>query len=211
MTPAHLDGLQIAVPRPWVGADIDEDVAAAFENALARLRSAGATVQDIDAPDVGTSEHIGTAACFEIAEVHRSWYHEDPSRYGPEVRRRLADCYDRDPHLAPAAMQWRAGLRHAFERLFADHDVVVTPTTGLVAKTIGIDVVQLPSGPVHYRSLLSMFTAPVNQAGLPALSLPIAAPHGGVAGLQVIGKPWDEARLLGIGTAMEADPVGFRS
>ena len=50
--------------------------------------------------------------------------------------------------------------------------------------------------------MLTLLTAPVNLAGLPALSLPVPAPDGVIASLQVIGG--SEERVLAFGKAIEA-------
>jgi aspartyl-tRNA(Asn)/glutamyl-tRNA(Gln) amidotransferase subunit A len=52
--------------------------------------------------------------------------------------------------------------------------------------------------------LADTFTLPVSAAGLPAMSVPAGLSAGLPVGLQIIGKPWDEARLLRLGRGFEA-------
>jgi aspartyl-tRNA(Asn)/glutamyl-tRNA(Gln) amidotransferase subunit A len=51
--------------------------------------------------------------------------------------------------------------------------------------------------------LMDIFTVSLNLAGLPGLALPVGlTPEGLPVGMQLMGSPFDEARLLGIGNAL---------
>ena len=72
-----------------------------------------------------------------------------------------------------AASAWRSHLARQFRLIFASHDLIVTPATGVTSKTIGNDMVGTTRGEVFYRSAFSVFTALVNAAGNPASVGPI--------------------------------------
>ena len=110
----------------------------------------------------------------EVARVHRRWYTADPSRYGPEVRERLAPMFESDPDEYQEALAWRASLRSALARLFCDFDLLATPTVAARRKEIGEPNVETEAGPIPYRTALSWFTPLVNHASVPAISLPLA-------------------------------------
>ena len=146
----------------------------------------------------------------EIRAVHRAWYEEDPSRYGSPVRERLASVMETDLNAYPAALEWRAGVRHAFDRCFEDFDVIATPTVAARPKVIGKPEIATEAGPVPYRAAFSWFTALVNQGGHPAISLPVAHPGSPPPALQMIGPRWSEERLLAIGLALEESGIAVR-
>jgi amidase len=90
-----------------------------------------------------------------------------------------------------AADRARQQVRVVFERLLADFPVLVMPT--LLRQPPLID---------ERGFALTALTAPVNLAGLPALSLPVKAPGGLIASMQVIAAT--EERVLAFGYAIEA-------
>jgi aspartyl-tRNA(Asn)/glutamyl-tRNA(Gln) amidotransferase subunit A len=81
---------------------------------------------------------------------------------------------------------------------FDDFDILLTPTTPVAAPLIeGSDALE-------QARRLTRFTAPFNLTGLPALSVPCGFTTGGLpVGLQLVGRPWGEARLLRAGRAFE--------
>ena len=95
-------------------------------------------------------------------------------------------------------------IRQDFQQAFEKVDCIVSPTTPQPAHLLGA----LKDDPLA-AYLEDIFTIPANLAGLPALSLPCGEviPQPGEpalpVGLQLIGKPMDEARLLQISAALE--------
>jgi aspartyl-tRNA(Asn)/glutamyl-tRNA(Gln) amidotransferase subunit A len=84
-------------------------------------------------------------------------------------------------------------------------DLIAAPTCGVVAPRT--DPAALRHGATDLRQAgeLMRFTIPVNMAGLPAVSVPVGHGEGGLpVGLQLIGRPWDEAGLLAVAAALEA-------
>ena len=199
---ARLAGLRVGVPTPWAERPLDDPVAAGFATALDRLAAAGVRVSRVAAPALDPSR-LPRASYAEVAAVHRAWFTEDPGRYGPSVRHRLAADMSHTPDAITAAAAWRAGLRHAAARVFAAVDVLATPTVAVSRKVIGVDTVVVAGEAEPYRPALSWFTALVNQMGVPALALPIAVSGSPPPSLQVIAPWWEEARLLEIGLALE--------
>jgi aspartyl-tRNA(Asn)/glutamyl-tRNA(Gln) amidotransferase subunit A len=62
------------------------------------------------------------------------------------------------------------------------------------------------------RLWITRYTAPINVTGHPVLAVPCGLTTGGLPiGLQIIGRHFDEATILRIGRAVEAqDPLGGR-
>ena len=125
--------------------------------------------------------------------------------FGAEVRRRVmigtyvlsAGYYDA---YYLHAQKVRTLVRRDFDAAFAEVDAMLTPATPSTAFALG----ELAGDPVQMY-LQDVFTVTVNLAGLPGVSVPVAAGSDGLPmGLQVIGKPWDEAGMLNAAEAIEA-------
>jgi len=90
-------------------------------------------------------------------------------------------------------------VRNDFARAFGRVDVLVAPTTPTVAFKLGER-----EDPVSMY-LNDVFTLPVNLAGLPGVSIRCGFTEAGLPiGLQLIGRAFDEARLLRVARAYEA-------
>ncbi|MEL1196338.1 amidase family protein, partial [Staphylococcus epidermidis] len=83
--------------------------------------------------------------------------------------------------------QVRTLIVRDFEKVFADYDLVVGPTTPTTAFDLGRKV----SDPVTMY-MNDILTIPANMAGLPAMSVPAGLVDGMPVGLQIIGKAFDE-------------------
>ena len=209
--PADLGRLRVGVPHPWVDRPLAPRIAEGFAGFLGALGRAGAVVVLIPAPALDPAS-LPRATYAEVATVHREWIRADPSRYGAAIRDRMLADLEHGTDAITAALAWRDALRLAFERVFAAVDLLVTPTTATLRKEIGSDLVAAGAGPEPHRPALSWFTALVNQAGVPAIALPLAgtAVEGPPVSVQLICPWFAEDRLLAAGLALEAAGlVGF--
>lgn len=223
--------LRLGVPRADLDG-VDVDVRAAFEGALDVLRAQGASIVDVD---LSSSRH-GVAAYYLIApaEASSNLARFDGVRYGArmpaatldemyartrtngfgrEVKRRIllgtyalsAGYYDA---YYLKALKVRARIRAEFLGAFDSVDAIVMPTTPAPAFTLG----ERLEDPVQMY-LADVFTVGANLAGLPAISVPCGfsrADEGELPiGLQVVGRPWDEAGVLTIADAYEREAGWF--
>lgn len=200
-----LESLTVGIPHPWLDRSLAAEQQAGFDHLLAALNEAGATVTHFDDPEIDATA-VPAGAYAEVATVHRDWFREDPTRYGPAIRDRLELVLALDPAEIAAARRWRKLLRARFVSAFTRFDILATPSTAARSKKIGTDYLDLGAGWEPSRPALSWFTSLVNQADLPALVLPIEAPRveGLPPSIQLIGPHWSESRLLGIGLSLEA-------
>jgi aspartyl-tRNA(Asn)/glutamyl-tRNA(Gln) amidotransferase subunit A len=125
--------------------------------------------------------------------------------FGREVQRRiLVGTYVLSAGYFDAyylkAQKVRTLIAKDFQDAFAQHcDLIVAPTAPTAAFKIG----EKFSDPMQMY-LNDIFTIPVNLAGLPGMSVPCGFNSKGLPiGLQLIGKPWDEATLFKVGSAYE--------
>jgi aspartyl-tRNA(Asn)/glutamyl-tRNA(Gln) amidotransferase subunit A len=123
--------------------------------------------------------------------------------FGPEVKRRiilgtfvLSSGYYDAYYLR--AQKVRTLVRRDFEQAFAACDVVATPTTPTPAFRLGEK-----TGDPLQMYLADIFTVPANLAGVPGLSVPCGMVDGLPAGLQLVGRPFDEATLFRVGAAYQ--------
>ncbi len=123
--------------------------------------------------------------------------------FGDEVKRRIllgtyvlsAGYYDA---YYGKAQRVRTLIRRDFERAFETCDLIATPTTPETAFTLGAK-----SDDPLSMYLSDVYTVSANLAGLPGLSLPCGFSDGMPVGLQLLGKPLDEATILRVGDAFE--------
>jgi amidase len=184
--PGPLVAGRIAVPDAL--GEVDPAVEAAVNLAL---KAAGVGVTRV--PGWDSDAATGAAGVIIDAEGFRCNAYLMPylRQLSPHVRRNL----ERGARLTRAdradAERVRAAVRAAFEAMLADFPVLVLPTMLGQPPLIG-----------SHGFMLTALTAPVNLAGLPALALPVPAPDGTIASMQVIGAT--EERVLAFGRVIEA-------
>jgi aspartyl-tRNA(Asn)/glutamyl-tRNA(Gln) amidotransferase subunit A len=202
---AHRDSeaRRIGIPRPFFFDSLHPDVRLAVDAAIERLRAAGMTV--IDTPWPGAAAARASAFVInrvETAAVHEHVAVDDPSRfsrYGKDLRLRVAAGRTVPATLYLKATRARAVLRDSMARLFAEYaiDAVLAPTlpTGaieadrLVIAGTGLD----ESVGVAWTRL----TMPFNATGQPALAIPCGLDSEGLpVGIQLAGIPGQETALF---------------
>jgi len=188
--PAPLAAGQITVPGAL--GPVEPAVAAAVDRALA---AAGVAVTRVPGWDADTAR--SAISVLIDAEGFRSNAYLMPylKQLSPSVRRNLERGARLTPADRAAAERSRAALRAAFTALLADFPVLVLPTL------LG----QPPLLGAHGFPLTAL-TTPASLAGLPALSLPVPAPDGVIASIQVIAMT--EERVLAFGRVIEAAARG---
>lgn len=208
---AGVRGLRLGVDRAFFyGPHVEPEVRALVEAAEAELGRAGAEVVPVSIPELEQAAVIGmTIMQPEASDLHRD-----------RLRRRAGD-YDSGTRLSlefgqmiPAAhyatavraRRWfSSALREAFrrERL----DALLSPTSPSVPVRLEESVGDYLGGTQGLTDLSAGIKHSIfaNVAGVPALSLPCGLVGGRhPAGLQIVGRPFDEATVLRIGRAYEA-------
>ena len=127
------------------------------------------------------------------------------SRFGRDIRINLALAQHLTATDYVKAQQVRTEVMTALSGVFEEVDLLVTPTTARTAPPILADVAAAGESDLTVQDELMRFVAPFNLTGHPALSVPCGYdPQGLPVGLQLIGRPWEEALLLRVGAAFEA-------
>ncbi len=207
VTPEPAPGrLRLGIPQPWYDqAPMEGGVDASFNRVITELADLGHVVHPITMPDVVPGREVIFAIAEEVNAVHAG-YLEAGRPYGEDVRARLLDCAAVTPEEITRGREWQLMIRDRFADAFETVDLLLTPTVPAMRKEIGEDMI----GGLHYRTVLSWFTAIVNHALHPAMALPLAGEPGPAPSLQAIGRMGSEAGLIGFGRELESHGlVGF--
>ena len=218
-----IDGLRVGVPRALFGKGLDETIAAAIDKSLAQLAALGVKLVDIALPH---AEHA-LAAYYLIAtaEASSNLGRYDGVRYGLRVEGQdLADSYGKtraagfgdevkrrimlgtyalrsgyyDAYYL-RAQKVRTLIRRDFDAAFAQCDVIATPTSPVAAFPLG----ERSADPLAMY-LVDVYTIPCNLAGIPGISIPCGFLDDKLPiGLQLLGRPLEEATLLSAASAYE--------
>jgi aspartyl-tRNA(Asn)/glutamyl-tRNA(Gln) amidotransferase subunit A len=175
------------------------DVAAAFRAAIETLAGDGARIEDVELPrtdELRGAQHviIGT----EAAAYHHERIASARASYGADVAQRIETGAKHTGIAYAAARRTRDELRRAYADALAPWDAIVLPTTPITAPLrVGQDAVAA-------AATLTAYTSPFNLTGLPAISIPCGFDANGLPiGLQLVARPWAEARLLRVARAYE--------
>jgi aspartyl-tRNA(Asn)/glutamyl-tRNA(Gln) amidotransferase subunit A len=199
-------GLRIGVCRNHFFARNQADVEAAVEQAITDLAAEGAAIREFRIPNLD----YGLGAIFAIELASSTAYHDVSLRAGrvqhfaPDVRAlvEIGRFVTGADYLK--AEQYRRVLMDDFRHHFADLDAIIGPTTPLTAWRSSEWHVEVAGAPESVLAASWRLTYPYNLTGLPAISLPCGFDRGGLPiGLQIAGKPFDEATVLRIAHAYE--------
>jgi aspartyl-tRNA(Asn)/glutamyl-tRNA(Gln) amidotransferase subunit A len=195
----NLQLLRVGVPKKFFFEDLDAEVASATNHALSGLAAMGAEIRDIELP-VPTDRTLQSAEAYA---VHAEFIARSPELYQPETLRRIRTGQNVSPEALLESRRELERARHEIASIFADVDVLVTPTTPIAAPTIA-ELKQNPDLLRPRELLLLRNTRPINVWGLPAISIPCGFTAAGLPiGLQIIGPHWGEAAVLQVAHAYE--------
>jgi aspartyl-tRNA(Asn)/glutamyl-tRNA(Gln) amidotransferase subunit A len=197
--PEPLAGLRIGVDIGAIVAreGIDPALLRVFETALEVFANAGAEIVPIVTPPWEMAAKVAAVSWqVDALSYHRELLRTHWSKFGRGIRAQFIEGMLLTPSDSLVADRVRRMLVDATAALLSDVDVIVSPTVGRGAL------------PYHQRSGKSVdetaFTSIWNLTGGPASSLPMGFTSDGLPlGLQIAGRPFDDARILGIGHAFQ--------
>jgi aspartyl-tRNA(Asn)/glutamyl-tRNA(Gln) amidotransferase subunit A len=191
-------GLRVGLLRAHFTDPAAADVRAAVEASAKQLEQAGAVVDEVNLTQV---IHVATGSAAIVASealaYHAPWMRSRPQDYQPDVRERLRlGAFVNGAHYV-RAQQIRALVTREVDEALARRDVLLAPATPLVAPVLGEREAALGDGPSDVRAALLRCTRPFNFSGHPACAAPCGFTPGGLPiGLQIVGRPFDEATVL---------------
>jgi aspartyl-tRNA(Asn)/glutamyl-tRNA(Gln) amidotransferase subunit A len=199
-----IEGLRIAVADDYFARQAEPEALEAV-GTIAQVLSAH---QRITIPEA----HRARAAAFVITASEGSNLHLADLRQRPQD----FDFATRDRFLAGAlvpaswylqAQKFRQWYRDRVRDLFTQVDIILAPSTPCVAPHIGQQTLILDGEEMLLRPNVGLFTQPLSLIGLPIISVPFHRPGQLPLGIQVIGAPYQEARVLRVAAYLEAQGV----
>jgi aspartyl-tRNA(Asn)/glutamyl-tRNA(Gln) amidotransferase subunit A len=207
-------GLMIGLALPNDGpAPLDSQVGAAVQAAADLLGRVGAKVSTVTLPDFTALYRAAEVIVkCEAAAMHRPWMEKTPEAYASQVRTRMEAGFFIPATQYIDALRLRAHFVAEFLATSMEHvDAVLLPSIPFPIPTIEETDVEAKGGPATL-SMVGRFTGltrPFNTLGVPALSAPCGFDSNGVPiGMQLVGRPFDEALLYRIGHAYQG-ATGF--
>ncbi len=228
-----IKGKTIGIPKEYRMDGMPEEIEKLWADGTAMLKDAGAKIVDISLPHtkyalpayyvIAPAEASSNLARYDgvrfghraklaqgdgITEMYEKTRAEG---FGAEVQRRVmvgtyvlsAGFYDAYYN---RARKVRALIKRDFDQVFADGvDAILTPATPSAAFGLG----EMANADPIQMYLNDVFTVTVNLAGLPGIAVPTGVDKQGLPlGLQLIGRPWEEAELLKVAYSLEQS-AGF--
>ncbi|MGQ0575649.1 MAG: amidase family protein [Pseudonocardia sp.] len=202
-------GLRIGVPRSSLWALLADEVRAVTDAALEVLAGLGAILVEVELPDAtaaiggpGAPGWVGVVT-EESRHHHRRAWADRRSDFGPDLQFLCSA-----PALSGAAFaeslaafrRYAEGVRQALTGV----DLLASPATPIAAPPIGAQDAVIGGVELPVAAAAMLTAAPFNLAGVPAVSVPCGLTEGGLpVGLQLAGRPFDEATVLRAAHAYE--------
>lgn len=214
--------LRVGVIKEFANVEISADMKKLLENRIADLKSIGAEIVEVSIPNI-----LDALAAYYIiapAEASSNLARYDGMRYGlrvegddlidtykktraagfgEEVQRRMivgtavlsSESYE--VYFMQAA-RVRRMISDSFNKAFEQCDLILCPASAGTAMPLDSDLT-----PLEYYAL-DLFTVAMNLAGIPACSVPAGLAGNGLPlGLQVVGKRFDDMRVLQLAKHIE--------
>ena len=199
-------GLRVGVAENYYFDGITDEMAGAVHAALRAIEGLGAVVTQVRLPDpqplVDVSNVISRS---ESATIHSRVLRDRPHELQAAVRARLDTGFHISAHDYLQALRLRGRFTRAFVReVFGEVDLLVLPVIPEPAPALEAVKAGTADEIVARMGRFSRLTRPFNGLGLPALALPCGAlSDSRPLALQIVGRPFDEARVLRLGHAYQ--------
>lgn len=226
---SDLSGMKIGIPKEFFAEGISDEVKAKVLEAAKFYENRGAKLVQTSMPSlpyavsayylISSAEAASNLSRFDgIKYGHRAKdgdtfneliKHTRREGFGEEVKRRILlgnyalssgyyDAYYKN------ASRIRRKIREEYASIYEECDIIITPTAPETAYKIG----QQENDPVKMY-MADICTVTVNIAGLPAISTTCGYDRGGMPiGMSIVGKAFDEARIIAAADAFEKEFSG---
>ncbi|WP_422010922.1 amidase [Reyranella sp.] len=202
-------GLRIGLALPKEGlAPLDANIGAAVQAAADTLGRLGTKVSTVTLPDFTALYRAAEVMVkCEAAAMHRPWMEKTPELYANQVRTRMEAGFFIPATQYIDALRLRAHFVTEFLSTAMDGvDAVLLPAIPFPLPTIEETDTETKGGPAVLKMVAGFtgLTRPFNTLGIPALSVPCGFDSNGAPiGMQLVGRPFDEAMLYRIGHAYQ--------
>ena len=219
-----IKGMKLGIPGEYFISGMEPSVEKRVREAIRTYENLGAVIVDIALPHteyavaayyiIATAEASSNLARYDgvkygyrikdAGDLLEMYMKTRDEGFGPEVKRRIMlgtyvlsagyyDAYYRK------AQQVRTLIKGDFDKAFESVDAILTPTSPTAAFRVG----EKTQDPLQMY-LSDIFTISVNLAGIPGISIPCGFTESGLpVGLQILGKHFDEEKILQAAYAYE--------
>ena len=199
-------GLRIGVPGNYFFDQVDAEVARNVRAALARLQADGAQLVDVTIPMADKIMPVEFGLCMPEASA----YHQQTMRTRPELYEEDVRALLETGEMIPAvdyiaALRVRTQMQAAWKTMFTGLDAIIGPSVPCAATPRGqLSVTWADGTDEPISSVYVRLSAPANILGLPSVAVPCGFTTKGLpTSFQVIGRPFQESRILRIARAYE--------
>lgn len=203
--PREVRGIRLGLLREYFMARLDSGVAAAFDDACARVRAAGVELVEVSIPHAGDIAPIYLHIVLPEAAAHHAVTLEHRAdAYTPNVRLRLemgryilAEDYVR-------ALRGREVLTTEVDAALEGVDALLLPSLAIPAPRIGAEDVRIGGSDEPVRNVMLRLTQLFNITGHPAITVPCGTTADKLpVGAQIVGRRDGDAALLAVARALE--------
>ncbi|MDQ4066366.1 MAG: amidase [Thermoproteota archaeon] len=198
---------KIGIPKQFFFDMIEPKVMEVFRAFVERLQGCGTTI--ISNVDVeGTDKIFETWRPIRLAEatsIHNEWIVSRRQEYGEDVRRMLEMGFEITAvKYINALYKWRQEIKDALLKAMSGYDALLVPTTIIPAPFLDQKEVNIEGKTIEVYLSLSRLTTVFDITGLPALNIPAGLVDSKLpVGVQLVGRPFDESRILKIAYTYE--------
>lgn len=203
---SDVGGTRICVPREYFWDDVEDDVEAAVRATAGVFADLGAHVDEVSMDELNRLGQLRSSKNLTAVETcvsYGSLLRDRPGDFDPIVYERMVDGFDVSAVEYLEVLRFRDTLQRDCAVAMGNIDALLVPTT----PTVAVPVAECDDQGAEYwriNGLCLRNTAAANLLGLCAISLPCGFTEDGLpVGLMLIGRPWEEGRLLQLAHAYE--------
>ena len=205
----ELRGLKMGIPAHYYFDIMDPEVETTVRQAISALEGLGVEAREVALPSMKYAGALRIAAMADSVVTHEPYLAAHRQDYGPTVLyRTLAGQFVLGRDYSKSLKVQRI-IKEEYARVLQDVDFLVTPSSPVAAWRIDAESIVLDGQSYPVRGpgsgMTARCTSPSNATGLPAMSIPCGFTSAGLPiGLQLIGRPFEEALLFQVAHGYEA-------
>jgi aspartyl-tRNA(Asn)/glutamyl-tRNA(Gln) amidotransferase subunit A len=198
---------KVGIPKQFFFDMIEPKVMEIFREFVDRLQGCGiTTASNVDVE--GTDKIFDTWRAIRLGEsaaTHNEWMISRRQEYGEDVIKMLEKGQEITAvHYINALHKWRQEIKDAFLKAMSEYDALLVPTTIIPAPFLEQKEVNIEGKTIEVYLSLNRLTTVFDITGLPALNIPAGLVDSKLpVGVQLVGRPFDEARILKIAYTYE--------
>src|ERR671910_43834 len=197
---------KIGIPKQFFFDIIEPKVMEIFREFVDKLHGCGITAANVDV--AATDKIFETWRSIRLSEsaaIHNEWMISRRQDYGEDVIKMLEKGLEITAvNYINALHKSRQEIKDAFLKAMSEYDALLVPTTIIPAPFLDQKEVNIEGKAIEVYSCLSRLTTVFDIIGLPALNIPAGLVDSKLpVGVQLVGRPFDESRILKIAYTCE--------